>query len=307
LLGIDVDGLVDSNTLVPALHAALGSRPDLGSLSPKVSVLIDGGGKLHLDAVPADIRLRAVSPSCFELALAGDGSSAVRLGHISTGEVITTVGKLLAQIASQGARARAKDLRFGSQAPAPPARRPPADSIGLHLLRDGTVARGFGLAFGHTTAHALIRFVQAAGERGAVSIRPAPGRAVLAIGLPNSNAADELDIIARGEGFVVETTDPRRHVIACAGSPACSSATLPTRQLAPVVANAVRALVGTEKIVHLSGCSKGCAHPMPAAITVVGPDRWLLNGRAGDAPQGTIPPAGLAAVVEQLCAEMTHD
>jgi precorrin-3B synthase len=303
LLGIEADGLIDSNTLTSALRIALARRPNIGSLSPKVSVLIDGGGKLHLDAVPADIRLRAVSASCFELGVAGDASSAVRLGQISTEDVIPTVGKLLAQIANQGARARAKDLLSASHEPAPFTRRPTADSIGLHLLRDGTVARGFGLAFGHTTARTLIRFAQAAADRGAISIRPAPGRALLAIGLKGSNAAEDLNAIARAEGFIIETTDPRRHVIACAGAPACASATLPTRQLAPAVANVVRSLVGTEKIVHLSGCTKGCAHPTPAAVTIVGPDHWLLNGRASDAPQGTISPSGVVAVVEQLCAE----
>jgi precorrin-3B synthase len=326
LLGIEADGLVDSNTLAPALRAALARGSNAGSLSPKVSVLIDGGGKLHLDAVPADIRLRAVSASCFELGLAGDASSAVWLGQVSTEDIVPTVGKLLERIANHGARARAKDLlsaphasaaharapdalgphAAATRAPAAPAGRPPADSIGLHLLRDGTVARGFGLAFGHTTAGALMRFAQAAAERGATSIRPAPGRAILAIGLTSSTAADDLNIIARAEGFIVEAADPRRHVIACAGSPACASATLPTRQLAPAVANAVGSLVGTEKVVHLSGCTKGCAHPTPAALTIVGPNHWLLNGRAGDAPQGTISPADLVAAVEQLCTEMTH-
>jgi hypothetical protein len=62
-------------------------------------------------------------------------------------------------------------------------------------------------------------------------------------------------------------------------------------------------LVGMEKIVHLSGCPKGCAHSKPAAVTIVGPDHWLLNGRAGDTPQGTISPAGLVSTVKRLCAE----
>jgi precorrin-3B synthase len=58
--------------------------------------------------------------------------------------------------------------------------------------------------------------------------------------------------------------------------------------------------------VHLSGCSKGCAHPGPAALTLVGPDRVILNGRANDTPSATISPAGLIADIERLCSELSH-
>jgi precorrin-3B synthase len=321
LFGFDADGLIGSNTLATALRSAFANRsatpPFFSSLSPKVSVLLDGGGKLHLDAIPADIRMRAVSASRFELAIAGDASNAIRLGYVGYDDAVPTVMKLLEAIANRGMRARAKDLLCdpGSLAclsldpgrhPGEVQARTSADSIGVHGLKDGTVARGFGLAFGHTTVAALRRFTQAAAERGATSIRPAPGRALLAIGLARNDFTEELDAIARSEGFIVEPTDPRRHVIACAGSPACASATLPTRQLAPEVANVVRRLAGTGQVVHLSGCSKGCAHPAPAAITIVGPDRWLLNGRASDAPQGTLCEINLVAEVERLCATLTH-
>ena len=97
------------------------------------------------------------------------------------------------------------------------------------------------------------------------------------------------------------------HVIACAGTPACTSAKLPTRQLAPEVASAARALVGSPNVVHLSGCSKGCAHPGPAAITIVGPDSVVVNGRASDTPRATVSSAGLIADIEQLCSQLHHD
>jgi precorrin-3B synthase len=325
LFGFDADGLIDSSILATALRSALGNRMPVAAASParfdclcpKVSVLLDDGGKLHLDAIPADIRMRAVSASRYEIAIAGDASNAVELGYARYDEVIPTVLKLLDAIANRGVRARAKDLLSEPgilaalslepmQHRREPRGRPPVDSIGVHALKGGTVARGFGLAFGHTTATTLQQFTRAAEERGATSIRPAPGRALLAIGLASSDAVYDLDIIARSQSFIVDPSDPRRHVIACAGSPACASATLPTRQLAPEVANVVRRLVGTEQVVHLSGCSKGCAHPSPAAITIVGPDHWLLNGRASDAPHGTLSKTGLVAEVERLCTGLTH-
>jgi precorrin-3B synthase len=59
--------------------------------------------------------------------------------------------------------------------------------------------------------------------------------------------------------------------------------------------------------VHLSGCSKGCAHPGPAAVTIVGPDRVVVNGRASDTPRATVSSAGLIADIEQLCSQLHHD
>jgi precorrin-3B synthase len=128
----------------------------------------------------------------------------------------------------------------------------------------------------------------------------------LAIGLSQASA-NNLCASAAHEGFVVDADDARRHVIACAGSPACASAKLPTRQLAPEVARAARALVGSSNVVHLSGCSKGCAHPGPAAVTIVGPDRVVVNGRASDSPRATVSSAGLIADIERLCSKLKHD
>jgi precorrin-3B synthase len=116
-------------------------------------------------------------------------------------------------------------------------------------------------------------------------------------------AADQLCKSAIEEAFVVDAHDARRHVVACAGAPACASAELPTRQLAPEVARAIRSWAGTSNIVHLSGCSKGCAHPGPAALTLTGPDRLILNGRASDTPHARISSAGLIAAIERLCSE----
>jgi precorrin-3B synthase len=149
------------------------------------------------------------------------------------------------------------------------------------------------------------RFALSAAELGAQAIRATYGRALLAIGLSFA-AAEQLRDRAAKLGFIVDSSDPRRHVVACAGSPACASARLPTRELAPEVARAARLFVGTSNVVHLSGCSKGCAHPGPAAVTIVGPDRVVVNGRAGDTPRATVSSAGLIVDIERLCMKIRH-
>ena len=308
LFGLDADEPFDSTTLVSDLRAMLqGGQPDLQGLGPKVSVLVDGGGHLHLDAVPADIRLVATPDSLFKLSVAGDESTASFVGYVSMNRAAASVKDLLQLIASWGPTARARDLISGLElASMPSTTRPASDPIGMHLLKDGTVARGLALPFGHTTAATLRRFARSAATQGASGIRPAPGRSLLAIGLSQASA-NNLCASAADEGFVVDARDFRRHVVACAGTPACASAKLPTRQLAPEVAHAARALAGSSNVVHLSGCSKGCAHPGPAAVTIVGPDRVVVNGRASDTPRATVSSAGLIADIERLCSKLKHD
>jgi precorrin-3B synthase len=308
LFGLDADEPFDSTALVSDLRAMLqGGQPDLQGLGPKVSVLVDGGGHLHLDAVPADIRLVATPNSLFNLSVAGDSGTASFVGYVSMNRAAASVKDLLQVIASWGPTARARDLVSGLKlASMPSGKRPASEPIGMHLLKDGTVAHGVALPFGHTTAATLRRFARSAANHGARGIRPAPGRSLLAIGLSQASA-NNLYASAAHEGFVVDAHDARLHVVACAGTPACASAKLPTRQLAPEVARAARALAGSSNVVHLSGCSKGCAHPGPAAVTIVGPDRVIVNGRAGDTPRATVSSAGLIADIEGLCSKVKHD
>ncbi|HEY4366650.1 MAG TPA: precorrin-3B synthase [Steroidobacteraceae bacterium] len=307
----------DSRALIAQLRLKLVHSPYLASLGPKVSLLVDGAGSLHLDSIPADIRLRAVASSGFYLSMGGNADTAIGLGWVSAPNVVETIDELLARIAAQGTNARAKDLVDAHSIDAirdlladriqdgdPPPVRSRAEPIGRHPLQNGELAVGIGLAFGHTNASVLERFVRAAATRGVRSIQPVFARALLLIGLSHA-AADELIAIARDAGFIVEADDPRRHVVACAGSPACSSATLSTRDLAPVIAQAAKSWLDASTTVHLSGCTKGCAHPGVAALTVVGPDRLVLSGRAGDTPDGTVASQGPLAGFERLSAALS--
>ena len=319
LLGLSVHGAPDLRGLIAALRDELADRRSLASLSPKVSVLIDDGGALHLDGLTADIRL-TMTASHLQVSIGGTANTAARLGVISICDAVAVVTRLLECIALRGETARTSGFRSVEDAQAlrvvvaeflsndapPLTSRPRAEALAVHQLNDGQVARGFALPFGHATAGALLRFTRAAAACGAVSIRPAPDRAFLVIGLPHTSA-EQLVPIAAEEGFIVNPADPRRQVVACAGAPACASATLSTRQLAPAVAEAAGSLLDGSLTVHLSGCTKGCAHPDPAAITIIGPHNVTLHGRAGDAPQATISPSRLLAGLKRINAARLRD
>jgi precorrin-3B synthase len=312
LLGLQAREPVELAALVAALRNDLAACAELASLGPKVSLLIDGGGALHLDGVPADLRLQAGNASPLHVSIAANAAAPMSLGWVEPHQAVEAVVRVLTRIAVRGPNARARDFANGPDLHSlraslshllvgepPPALRPPAEPIATHPLKDGSVALGVALAFGYSDARSLERLAQAAALCGAASIRPAPGRALLMIGVSPEMAA-ELAAAAAAEGFITRPDDPRRFVVACAGAPACGSGLLATRSLAPEIALAAKPFLDAANLIHLSGCAKGCAHPGVAALTLVGPDRVVVQGRAGDTPQGAISPANLAAGLRRL-------
>jgi len=315
LLGVDATATVDLQPLIAELRLALSNRRYLNSLGPKVSLLIDGDGDLHLDAVPADIRLRSISADDLHVAIGGSAHDSVALGWIKANQAMATVDELLSLIARAGRDARAKHLANGIDVArlrarldcrAAPSSRPVAEPIGLHGLKGGRVALGIALAFGHATNASLQRIVHAAADLGATHMQPAPGRALLFVELATT-AAHELATIAATAGFIATRNDPRRHVFACAGSPACSAAAFSTRDLAPVVAIAAQEWLNRSTTIHLSGCSKGCAHPAAATLTLAGSGRLIVDGRAGDESHATLPSSELVGGLERLSAALSRE
>jgi precorrin-3B synthase len=67
------------------------------------------------------------------------------------------------------------------------------------------------------------------------------------------------------EGLIVTPDDPLRRVVACTGAPGCLQAHAPVRDLARRLAMQVP----QGRVLHVSGCAKGCAHPAAADATLV--------------------------------------
>jgi precorrin-3B synthase len=318
LLGSDAEERVDLRALITGLRTELAQSIDAAAMGPKVSVLIDGGGVLHLDDVPADLRLRECGVSRLHVSIGGNASSSASLGWVETHHAVKLIVNLLAAISHRGAGARGRDFANDADVCAlrasladvltfepPPPPRSRAEPIGSHRLNNGQVARGVALLFGYVEAGILKRFVKAAARWGTTSIRAAPGRALLFIG-STAVMADDFAAMAAAAGLLVQPEDVRRRVVACAGAPACASATLSTRQLAPSIAQAAGLFLDGSTTIHVSGCAKGCAHPGAAALTLVGPDRVVVQGRASDVPHGTISPRNLIEGLKRLQAELSR-
>jgi precorrin-3B synthase len=287
LSGLDVNAILDAGALAKNLREALAAKPFAARLAPKVSVVVDGGGALHLDEIVADVRLRAIvahGGPYLHIALGGDAATAAPIGTVSIARAVDGVLGLLALLAAAGPQARMRDAIQHDGAAGfktavtglaidepPPAVRAAAEPIGIHRLRSGAVALGAGLQFGHAQSEALTDLVDAARSAGADGVRTAPGRALLVTGIAFTNAR-RFTADAERLGFIVNPEDPRRKVIACAGAPICASGEIPARAIAPDIARRIGALLQAGDVVHVSGCPKGCAHPGPASVSVYGRD-----------------------------------
>jgi precorrin-3B synthase len=296
------------------LRRLLSPRRFSGQLAPKVSVVIDGSdGALHLDALAADVRLRAAGAHkgpWMHVGLGGDAASASPIGAVTPIVAAETAARLLAVIAAHGPQARARDVIASAGlevfraavadrlVDAPPlAPRPASEPIGIHPLRTGAVAIGFGLPFGHTDAITLQRLIDLVRDDYA-AYQPLAGRVLLVVGIAPGKA-NALATAAKKLGFITDPNDPRRRVIACAGAPICVSGEIAARALAPQVAKAAGALLGPADVIHVSGCAKGCAHHGAATFAAIGRAGQcdlLIDG----APAGSVAPDALAENIARL-------
>jgi precorrin-3B synthase len=317
-----LDGVIDAAALAAALRSALAQCSFAGELGAKISVAIDGGGSIDLDGLAVDMRLNAEAVSgdaVLRIGIGGDAMSATQLGSIAAADGVDAALRLLNVIARRGRDARARDilataglepfrtalaagLAFDPASTSSARRRRNGDAIGLHRLRDGALACGINLAFGHADAPSLQRLTECAHAAGAGGLRTAPGRAIIAIGLASASAA-AFGAAAERLGFITRADDPRRRVVACPGAPICGSGHIAARALAPGVAAAAAAAFDGAATIHISGCAKGCAHPRPAALTVVGtPDGCALiaRGACRDAPFAVVAADQLPAAIATL-------
>jgi precorrin-3B synthase len=314
LAGLDPDEVLDTSVMAAELRRAISAAPFSTEIAPKVSVALDGGGALHLDAVPADVRMWAEA-TYVHIALGGDADSATPLGAIAAEHAVRAAMNIMRVIAATGPAVRARDIVAADGAAAfrhaiadmhidrlPPPRRAVAEAIGTHSLRDGSVAIGLRLAFGHADSSALQELVDAAAVSGAAGLRPAPAHTLLLVGI-HRHAAARLSRIARQLGFVIRADDPRCRIFACAGAPACAAAEIPTRTLAPFLASTGAISGANGPMVHVSGCAKGCACPRSMPLTVVGTKGRcgiVVNGSAHEEPVATLLPEALPGALARV-------
>lgn len=257
-----------TDALAEALAAAL---PQMPALPGKFGFVVDSGPAPVLAGIAGDIRLeRALQGGLIlrcdgaplgapvDVADAPAAVAALARWFVAAGGVAGGRGRMAALIgrgiAPEGALA-------GRVAPAPAQPAP-----GPGLVAQGVLA---GFAFGRMAAETL-RVLAALGP-----LRITPWRMLL---IEGARALPDLP------GLILNPADPLRRVEACTGAPGCLQALAPVRDLAARLA----AQVPEGRLLHVSACAKGCAHPGRADLTLVATAAGfdlIRGGRAQDRPE----------------------
>lgn len=267
LTDLDALGLIDTdpaveghrNILMPAswsegdltyrlYEALLATLPHLPDLPEKMGFAIDTGREGCLQSGSADFR--------FELS--DTGGLILRLDGTEAGRAVDEASAMDAVQEMANWFVRSGGLAHGRMARHLPHRTPPAHWCAVlsrpeaRLTTPGSVLGGtvLGAPFGKIAAGDLRALIESSG---ATHLRLMLNRMLY---LKGSD-------VAEAEGFVTRPTRLMQ-VHACPGAPFCPQASVATLTLAKELAQE------TKSVLHVSGCAKGCAHPRPAAVTLVG-------------------------------------
>lgn len=275
-----------------AIERWLEDTGELVALPPKFGFAVDSA-RSPSPPLGADIRCVAQDDG-WRIELDGGPAATLTTTPATALAQLTAAFLALAERAAQPPR-RMRDLvaRVGAQAilaeagleatQDPPQPRAKACAP-VGWTGEATESFGLGAPFGAMHASALLAAADLAERHGAGVLRTTPWRA-LQIPAVTAGEAPHLAAAAAQAGFIVAPDDPRLAIVACPGRPACSSAYAPTRADAEHLASLRPAWLAER--VHISGCSKGCAHPAAAAITLTaGPQGYELirHGRADETP-----------------------
>jgi precorrin-3B synthase len=259
----------DTHALAAELERILATRPR--GLPEKFGFAVDCGASRVLAQAPADIRIeRGADGGLIVRADGAEGGCAV-----SKADTINTVLSLADWFVASGGVADRRGrmaMRLAGGAKLPDAladnAKPTSTSASLNpgIYPSGALV---GLAFGQMQS-ATLEYLAGLGS----GLRLTPWRMILVEGLRD---------MPEHEGIVTRTDDPLLRIVACTGAPGCPEAQTETRMLAASLAPHL----APDTRLHVSGCSKGCAHPRAADITLVGtPNGFDLvrNGSARGVP-----------------------
>ena len=82
------------------------------------------------------------------------------------------------------------------------------------------------------------------------------------------------------------------------------------RAIAPQIAAAAAPHLDGSFKIHISGCAKGCAHPAPAALTIVGASSGcalIANGSTHDTPFKIVGTNKLPVAVAEIARGIKHE
>ncbi|MHA7062485.1 precorrin-3B synthase [Azospirillum argentinense] len=347
--GLDGTAVLDVRPYALALDARLAADRDLHRLPPKFGWLVDGGGQATLFDSSTDVRFDAVAEAVdgplFRVGLGGTFEGAVVLGHCRPDDLIELAAALarafleLRQTLAEPPRRMAglvktlgvevlrervagmltgplpPALARGSLPPPPVAVEGEAAAVPSPSqrgrVREGATSPtrlflgpqpfwlGVAFPFGRLDVDRLEALAAHTHE-----IRITPWRALL-LAAPQDGAEET----ATALGGILDHHDIRLKLTACSGVTGCDVGTTDTHADGLAIAERAAGLLEAVRMVHVSGCAKGCAHPGAADVTLTareGVYDVALNAAPGGTPwrSGLTPSEAVTAVADLSVEEL---
>ncbi len=290
--GIDPTELIDTRSMIQAIDAYIQNTPDLTGLPPKFSIGVDGGGKIGIGARSTsawqhrynEIQLSAVNCNQFRLTLGSNKQFYETDVLIERSECVDAIAALtqtyLAYVQQSQSRKkpRLRDLlkdwgikqyldrtsfqfHRDSEALIPIAR---SQHLGIQSQKQtGLSYIGIALKLGWLSIAQLQGLIQLAETYGSGELRLTPWQSVL---LPNIPTEQSLIVLEAMKALELSIDPIDSSIVACAGKPGCAASETHTQSHALELTDRLNDSIN----IHITGCSKGCAQPSPAEVTLLG-------------------------------------
>lgn len=288
LAGLDPACAAGTLRCAERLYAGLAGSAALSALPDKFGFCVDGGGFFPTGVMQADIMLQAAGADGASGAggglwrvVSGSACTVAQGSEEAVQTALALAGAYCEAYARQGEKKRPLRVpSVGESLFAEIGLRPDAEGMAsvaqAPRVRAGYLVGAASAAvapLGRMTA-TMLRACAAVAEEGDGVLRLTPWSGLIFSGLTK---------LPDLEGMITRPDDARLRVHACIGVSGCAQAVRDVGQDALSLAS----LVPEGEILHVSGCSKGCAYPAVAEVTLVagGEGYGLIrHGRAGDEP-----------------------
>jgi ferredoxin-nitrite reductase len=287
--GIDPTELIDTRSVIQAIDNYIQNTPDLAGLPPKFSIGIDGGGKIGIGARSEaawqhrynEIQFSAVTCDRFRLTLGSHRRFYET--NVETSDCLGAIAALArtyleyVQQSQAQKKPRLRDLLtdwgIESFLDRVPFEFYPSDTVtstarSQHLgiqpqQQNGLSYIGIALKLGWMSISQLQGLIQLSETYSSGELRLTPWQSILLPHIPLEHTSIVLKEI---EALELSTNPINAAIVACAGKPGCASSETHTQIHALELIKQLK----SPNNIHITGCTKKCAQPSPAEITLLG-------------------------------------
>ena len=278
----DVDCRPLAKTLDVAIATVLNEDNKLESLSPKFSVVLDGGGPSNIAAVPHDICLIAQG-IYFRLKICGNDTQLAVIKENAVGAILNLMQSLKYIATDNGIKDTGLRLKIiqkeigidrltnlikdtvpefsdhGFRAETSSLENLNPSTGALQIKGETSYAVTLSARTNRIEAHQLKGLAELTERFGKGLLRLTPWQAIIVEGIKEEDIA-EVWQLSEALGFLTQPHEQNLRIITCAGSEGCPKGQFETHATAIALREAlVSKATRKPTTVHLSACEKGCA------------------------------------------------